>query len=147
MKTANQNVKYVEWRSTEEMHAKTLQWISELEFAKTEQHFLEELIEENTLNILSGNIFSQSKELVTHLSKTETKVNALLPRVKSHNNDLDILVKSEDSKQVQDHVKETHYEIEAAVMSFLSDFKELKTDIFNLIKTIIKKNKQRRLLE
>ncbi len=147
MKTADQNVKYVEWRSTEEMHAKTVRWISELEFVKTEQHFLEELIEENTLNILSVNTFSQSKELITHLSKTEMKVNALFLQVQRHNNKLDMLVKTEEAKQVKDNVKEMHYELEAAVTSFLSDFKELKTDVFNLIKSIIKINKQRRLLQ
>ena len=128
------------------MHAKTTQWISELEFIKTEQHFLEELIEENTLNLLSGDTFSKSKELVTHLSNTEKKVDILLPKIHGHNNDLEILINNLETKKVQDHVKEIHYELETAVDSFLADFRELKTDVFDLIKLIIKRNKQKRLL-
>ena len=147
MKTNNPTVKYVEWRNPAQMHNKTLQWISELEFAKTEQHFLEELIEENTLNLISGNSFTKSKELVTHLSTTEKKVDLLLPKIQHHNNELEILVKEEEPKNEKDHVKETHYNLESAVVSFLTDFRELKSDIFDLIKHIIKMNKQKRLLE
>ncbi len=99
------------------MHAKTTQWISESEFIKTEQHFLEEPIEENTLNLLSGDTFSKIKELVTHLSNTEKKVDILLPKINGLNNDLEILVKNPETKKVQDHVKDIHYELETAVDS------------------------------
>jgi hypothetical protein len=52
MKTGNmKSYKYVEWISPVEMHQATLDWLSELNFVRDEQKFLNNLVKSHTLEL------------------------------------------------------------------------------------------------
>ncbi|MBQ0734788.1 hypothetical protein [Aquimarina celericrescens] len=146
MKSKKPNVKYVEWRSPEELHEASLHWISELKFIKDEQHFLDELIEDNTLQLISGETFEKSKQVVNDLSKKRKVLEPLLKKIINHYNELTILVDGVDQPAEEKEYKEHHRELLVEVSEYLNEYKEVKRKIFELIKTIMKQSKQKRLL-
>ncbi len=146
MKPKKPNVKYVEWRSPEELHEASLNWISELKFIKDEQHFLDELIKNNTLQLISGKTFEKSKKIINDLSKKRKVIEPLLKRIINHYNELTILVDGIDQPVEEKKYKEDHRELLVDVSEYLNDYKDIKRSIFDLIKVIMKQSKQKRLL-
>lgn len=146
MKTKQPNPKYIEWRSPEELHETSLYWISELKFIKDEQHFLEELIENHTLQLLSKVIFNKSKLVVKALSISKKNIEPLLKKIINHHNELTILLDGIDQPIEEKKYKEEHRKLMVAVNDFLKEYREVKRNTFDLIKTIIKQSKQKRLL-
>lgn len=147
MKSKYKQVNYVEWRSTEEMHDNTIEWLSDLEFVKVEQGFLEELIKENTLYLISGDTFTKSKAVVTKLSGSIKKVNALHKRVLKHSNELEVLLDDVKETKKEQLFKTEHDLLNAEIFIFLNNYRNIKNEIFELIKNIMKINKQKRLLK
>lgn len=147
MKSKFRNIKYVEWRNPEELHADTIEWLSDLEFVKVEQSFLEELIKENTLNLISGDTYAKSKEIVEKLSKSVKNVEVLYNKVLAHSNGLQILIDEIKQEKREEKFKQEHYLLHAEIAVFMGDFKDVKNEIFELIKKIMRQNKQKRLLK
>lgn len=147
MKSKHRNIKYIEWRSPEELHEDTIEWLSDLDFVKVEQSFLEELIKENTINLISGDTFTKSKEIVNKLSKNIKKVEELHDKVQAHSNGLEILVDEVKEEKKEERFKQEHHLLNAKISLFMIDFRDIKNEIFELIKNIMKQNKQKRLLK
>ncbi|GAA4272862.1 hypothetical protein U6A24_06235 [Aquimarina gracilis] len=146
MKPKKPNVKYIEWRSPEELHEASLHWISELKFIKDEQHFLDELIENNTLQLISGKTFEKSKKVVDDLVQKRKAIEPLLKRIINHYNELTILVDGIDQPAEEKKYKVDHGKLLEEVSEYLIAYKEIKRSIFDLIKMIMKQSKQKRLL-
>lgn len=147
MKSKHRNIKYIEWRSPEELHEDTIEWLSDLNFVKVEQSFLEELIKENTINLISGDTFTKSKEIVNKLSENIKKVEELHDKVQAHSNGLEILVDEVKQEKKEERFKQEHHLLNAEISLFMIDFRDIKNEIFELIKNIMKQNKQKRLLK
>lgn len=147
MKSKHRNIKYIEWRSPEELHEDTIEWLSDLNFVKVEQSFLEELIKENTINLISGDTFTKSKEIVNKLSENIKKVEELHDKVQAHSNGLEILVDEVKEEKKEERFKQEHHLLNAEISLFMIDFRDIKNEIFELIKNIMKQNKQKRLLK
>ena len=77
MKTKKQIYRYLEWKSPEEMHHTSLEWISELKFIKDEKLFLSDLIKTYTLQITSLGLFEESRKLITAISNSELDLDLL----------------------------------------------------------------------
>jgi hypothetical protein len=137
--------RFVEWSSPEELHQDALQWISDLEFIKDEQQFLNSLIKNHTLELISGEIYNQSKKLVNVLSKEETEVTSLLEAVRRHSNQLEILADGVNQLQEERKYKEAHYILKIDVSRYEDSFKKTKSQIFLLIAKLMKQKKQKRL--
>ena len=147
MKSKHRNIKYIEWRSPEELHEDTIEWLSDLDFVKVEQSFLEELIKENTINLISGDTFTKSKKIVNKLSENIKKVEELHDKVQAHSNGLEILVDEVKQEKKEERFKQEHHLLSAEISLFMIDFRDIKNEIFELIKNIMKQNKQKRLLK
>lgn len=146
MKTKIPNVKYIEWKSPDELHETSLNWISELKFIKDEQHFLEELIENHTLELISGERFEKSKAIVNELSELSKKIDPLLKKIINHTNELTILIDGIDQPVEEKQYKKNHSKLVVEVSNYEEIYKDNKRKIFELIKSIIKQKKQKRLL-
>ncbi|EZH74731.1 hypothetical protein ATO12_08300 [Aquimarina atlantica] len=146
MKAKQPNIKYVEWRSPEELHEISLNWVSELKFIKDEQHFLDELIENHTIQLISKKIFEESKNILQELSLSRKGLDPLLKKIINHHNELTILLDGIDQPVEEKQYKEDHWELTMAVSKYLNSYKETKRKVFDLIKTIMKEGKQKRLL-
>ena len=146
MKTKKQVYRYLEWKSPEEMHYTSLEWISELKFIKDEKLFLNNLIKSYTLQITSLGLFEESRKLVTAISKAELELDLLLKKVRIHENQLSIMLDDVDQPKMEKAYTETHRDLIFTIDNYLMEYRKLKGSLFQMISKVMKKEKQKRLL-
>ncbi len=146
MKAREPNIKYVEWQSPDELHEISLNWVSELKFIKDEQHFLDELMQNYMLELLSGNVYKKSKKVLNDLSEERKDLEPLFKEIINHHNALAILVDGKDQPVEEKQYKDDHRALIIKVNEYLINYKDTKRKVFELIKTIMKREKQKRLL-
>ncbi|GAA4298545.1 hypothetical protein [Aestuariibaculum suncheonense] len=145
MKT--QEVKgYRVWLNSENMHESSLKWLSELEFAKDEQLFFNDLIKSYTLQLIDSEHFEDAKKMSEQISKTHDDIIALIEAVKHHENGLEIMVDGLDQYEEEQAYRDEHRDLILKINAFLDEYKDLKKELFILIKGVIKEGKQKRLL-
>lgn len=146
MKTSDKNFRYIEWKSPEEMHYSSLQWLSEMKFVQDEHHFFEDMLKEYTLPIIESNLFTKVKELIEKLSASKEKADKLQVRISKHNNKLDIMTDGVDQPEEEKEYKVEHRQLLKEVNSFSREYNALKKEIFESVSSALKKQKQKRLL-
>ncbi|WP_281847580.1 hypothetical protein [Olleya namhaensis] len=146
MKTKS-NSKIVEWYSAERMHDMSKKWLSELNFIKDEQQFLEELITDYTHQIINDDALSRAQDVTTALLRTTRGTQKLITALEQHENDLSLMVDGKDELEKEKKYKAEHIEFIATISSFFHDYKAVKFEIFNLVKKLMKTDKQERLLK
>lgn len=146
MKTKKQVYRYLEWKSPEEMHHTSLEWISELKFIKDEKLFLNNLIKSYTLQITSLGLFEESRKLVTAISNAELELDLLLKKVRIHENQLSIMLDDVDQPKMEKAYTETHRDLIFTIDNYLMEYRKLKGNLFQMISKVMKKEKQKRLL-
>ena len=139
--------KYEAWLSTEIMHHNSLKWLSELKFAKDEQLFFDDLVKSYTLQLIESKHFTESKKIVAQLSALQKETNALIETVINHEKGLKIMVDGINQLQEENTYKDEHGKLIIKVSNFLEKYRTLKSQLFTLIINILKKDKQKRLLE
>ena len=146
MEITKSHIKYIEWRSVEDLHATIMNSISELRFIKDEQQFLEDLIINHTMGLIAGDSYELSKSAITKLSKSRKKLEPLLKKLISHSNNLELLLDDNHIINQMEEFKELHYHLMLEFNTYYSQFKKIKRQIFKLIKKILKESKQHKLL-
>ena len=146
MKTEEKQYKYVEWLNAEAMHDDSQKWLLELEFIKDELLFFDDLIKSYTLQLIDSKHFAESKKFVDRLSKFHKKTDSLLKMVKTHEDGLEIMVDGVDQPKEEDSYKEKHRWLIDNINHFSHNYRTFKSQLFGLIKNIIKEQKQKRLL-
>ncbi|MFX0557920.1 hypothetical protein ACOCEA_14060 [Maribacter sp. CXY002] len=146
MKSNTTKYTYVEWLSAEEMHATSKLWLSELSFIIDEQLFLNDLVKSYSLQLAEPEIFDQSKKIISQIQKTEKEVGILIKKVKAHENELEIMVDQVDELKMEKAYIETHKELLNAMNTYTKEYRKAKKKLFIFISTIMKKEKQNRLL-
>ena len=139
--------KYVEWFNAKEMHKHTQDWLSELEFIKDEHLFFEDLVKTYTLQIINTKKFSKYQHIIDAIKHSEKRNSSLIKTIKVHNNELKIMVDNVNQPKEEEDYKKEHRNLIILVSEFLKDYQSLKTQLFTAIKSILKKEKQQRLLE
>jgi len=137
----------VEWYSAERMHEMSKNWLSDLNFIKDEQVFLEELITNYTQKILEDESLTRAQTATTALYRTKRGCEKLINQIVQHENDLRLMVDGKDEIEKETQYKEEHREITGVISSFYHDYKAVKFEIFELIKDIIKIDKMAHLIK
>lgn len=138
--------KYQAWLSTEIMHNDSLKWLSELRFVNNEQLFFDDLIKSYTLQLIDSKHFSVSKKIVAQLSALQKETNTLIDKIMEHEKGLKIMVDGINQIKEENAYKQEHLKLIITVNKFLEKYRTLKTQLFSLVKGIIKEGKQKRLL-
>lgn len=146
MDTSNQNFRYVEWKSSDEMHFSCLQWISELNFIKDEQVFFQDMLKEYTVPILESHLLEEAKSLIFKLTDSEKQVENLLKEATKHRNGLQILLDGVDQPDQEKEYREEHRRLLKEVNNFSIQYQALKKDIFETVTKALKQQKQKKLL-
>ena len=146
MNISDKTHRYIEWISPDEMHSETVEWMSELRFVKDEQQFLNGLVKHYTSQLVDGDNYMKSKEIVGSILDAENELQRLIKEVQLHENQLEILVDDVDQPKMEQAYKETHGELIVKMHTYLEEYRNLKKRLFNLISAVIKKEKQNRLL-
>lgn len=148
MKTKKERVvKYEAWLSTETMHSGSLKWLSELRFAKDEQLFFDDLVKSYTLQLIDSKHFTESKKIVEQLSTSQKETDQLINTIVNHEKGLKIMVDGINQIQEENAYKDEHGKLIITVSRFLKKYRTLKSQLFTLIKSIIKEGKRKRLLQ
>ncbi|MCK5402187.1 MAG: hypothetical protein KAJ28_11190 [Flavobacteriaceae bacterium] len=147
MKTVKTSAKYVEWLNAEVMHEASKKWLSELSFINDEQHFFENLIKSYTLQLIDSQNFSKSKEIIENLNTLQKENNAFIEAIKIHENKLQIMVDEKFQYKEEKVYKNEHRKLIVNVSKYLKEYRELKRRLFEIIKFVMKKEKQKYLLK
>jgi hypothetical protein len=146
METTGRDYKYIEWKSSEEMHFSSLQWISELNFIKDEHLFFEDMLKEYTLPIIESHLFNKVKDLIDRLIGSKDKADSLLKRITEHRNGLQIMVDGINQIEEEKKYKEDHRSLLKEVMQFSNEYNAMKKEIFETVSQALKQQKHKRLL-
>jgi hypothetical protein len=146
MKTKENTHRYIEWIDPEEMHRTSLLWLSELRFMKDEQLFLNNLIKHYTVQLVDSKIFGKSKVIVTALIDLEKQTISLMKKVQAHENELEIMIDDIDQIELEKAYRDTHRVLTRSMDYYKAEYREIKSELFNLVSSVLKKEKQKRLL-
>lgn len=146
MKVKEKTHRYIEWISPEDMHTETVQWLSELNFVRDEQDFLNNLVKHYTIQLADARRLEKSRAIVGAILDAEKEVKVLMKKIQAHENQLDIMVDDIDQPAMERAYKETHKELMILMQRYLEEYRELKKRLFDLVSKVIKKEKQHRLL-
>ncbi len=141
MKTQNIN-KMVEWYSAERIHEMTKHWLSDLNFIKDEQEFLEELIINYKKSAIEDDIHIRIQKALTALLRTKRGNQLLINEILRHKEDLKLMVDGKDELEKEKNYKTKHKALSVKVSSFFYDYKAVKFEVFSLVKTLMKTEKQ-----
>lgn len=146
MKIKENTHRYIEWIDPEEMHRTTLVWLSELRFMKDEQMFLNNLIKHYTVQLVDAKIFGKSKAIVTALADLEKETILQMKKVQAHENKLEIMIDDVDQLDLEKAYRDAHRELTNTMDHYKEEYREIKTKLFHLVSSVLKKEKQKRLL-
>ncbi|WP_025743236.1 hypothetical protein [Aquimarina pacifica] len=146
MKSNPTSIKYIEWKSAEELHENSLNWISELKFIKDEQHFLNELLENYMWQLISNHTSETSNKVIQELSILSKKIEPTLKKIIRHQNELLILTDGLDQIKEEKKYKTDHRAFAEEVHTYFNNYKDVKRKVFALIKKGMIQSKQKRLL-
>ncbi len=147
METIQTQANYVEWLSADQMHEASKEWLSELRFIKDEHHFFEDLIKSYTLQLISPEKFSHNKEIIDAINRSQKKNNFFIEAVNVHENELKIMVDGVNELEKEQAYKKDHRGLIIKISEFKKNYRSLKMQLFDILKTIKKEEKQRRLLD
>ena len=139
--------KYEAWLSTETMHKASVKWLSELKFAKDEQLFFDDLVKSYTLQLIDSKHFAESKKIVMNLNTLQKETNSLIEIIETHNRSLAIMVDGINQLAEEEAYKKEHGKLIITNSNFMKKYRTVKTELFTLIKSILKEGKQKRLIQ
>lgn len=134
--------RYIRWMRPEEMHQASMDWLAELNFARDEQMFLNRLIQTYTEALSDGSIFADSKTLIGQLFDKQRELVTLREQVSKHANQLDIMVDHVDQLTMEKAYRQTHKELTKSMNLYLSEYKLLKEEIFQIISGVLRERKK-----
>ena len=77
----------------------------------------------------------------------EKKNKALIKTIVIHENKLQVMVDGIDEPQKEEAYKDKHRELIIIISKYLKDYRKLKTKLFEVVKSAMKKEKQKLLLK
>lgn len=147
METIQTQARYVEWLSADEMHNQSKEWLSQLEFIRDEHLFFEDLIKSNTLQLINPEKFAYNKEIIDAINRSQKRNNLLIEAIKTHENELKILVDGINQPKEEDAYKKEHSGLIIKINEFLKYYRTLKMQLFDIVKAIKKEEKIRLLID
>jgi len=146
MKTKTKKGTFREWLSAEELHEETREWSSELKFTRDEQRFLNDMVKDYTLDIIDSDMFNTVQPAVESLTHAEKDLVDLFKKVQLHENQLQIMVDDVNQSKMENAYLDTHEDLVKEVADYFDKYRETKTKMFYIITNVIKRKKQKRLL-
>lgn len=146
MNTVNEKKRYMEWKSADEMHETSLNWISKLRFIKDEHKFYKGFLKDYTLPVVQSNQLGKVTALVALLMDSEKQQEEYLQRVKEHRNGLQVMIDGLDQITEENRYRIEHINLTKDLAAYGREFRSLKKSIFRVISAALKLQKQKRLI-
>lgn len=129
----------------EQLHSQAKKWLSEIEFIKIEQEFLNELISDHIIGLCKSDNFTQAKLLLNGINHEAKLGMQLMADINEHRINLSLLLEHIYVKKENDFRKD-HKLLNKEVENYIENFKYIKEQVFELVLFIMKKEKQQKLL-
>lgn len=139
--------RYAKWLSAEDMNINSKEWLSELNFIKDEHLFFQDLINSLALELAEENSKDNYIEIIDILNTSQKQNQTLIKAVNDHQNELEVMLDGIDQIKEEKMYVKVHATLIATIAEFLKEYKLLKTQLFDIIKTITKDGKQRDLMD
>ncbi len=146
METKANKRRFREWFSAEELHEASKKWASELKFARDEQKFLNHMVKDYTLDIIDSDMFKTVQPVVDSLNHLEKDLVELFKKVQLHENQLQIMVDEVNQERMEAAYLDTHNDLAKEVGDYFIKYQDAKAKIFDIVSKVIKRKKQKRLL-
>jgi hypothetical protein len=69
-----------------------------------------------------------------------------MKKMQAHENKLEIMIDDVDQLELEKAYRDTHRELTGTMDHYKEDYREIKTALFKLVSGVLKKEKQKRLL-
>ena len=147
MKTTHEHYKYFDRHTAEKMHLESKHFLLELYFIRDEHHFFEELIETYSFQLIVTEKFAQNRKLIENWNIAQKKNDELIENLIEHENKLEVLLNKSYQTVTEIKYMLWHKNILKDTEEHLTNYKKIKRLIFDMIKGIMKKQKQKHLLK
>ena len=127
------------------LHKNSLAWITELEFMKDEQIFLEHLLSTHFIDLSTEKLYEITRKLTSKLKEVEHLGDELSKEIQVYNKKIAEVLES-DIENPENRLDKEHQMIEKDFESYVLKFKYVKKKIFGIIKEILAHHKQKLLL-
>lgn len=128
-----------------ELNDRSVLWISELEFMKDEQVFLEHLLSTHFLDLSSSKLYDPTRKLITKLKEVEHLGAELLDKTEQHKEQTGQVMEHVSEKSIRNLNKE-HEALQKDFERYNLKFRYVKKKIFSIIKDIMVHHKQKLLI-
>lgn len=142
MKATHELYKYFDRHTAEKMHLESKHYLLELYFIRDEQHFFEQLIDSYSFQLIVTDKFSQNRELIEKWSNAQKKNAVLIDNLIDHENKLEILLGTTGKTVTEIKYILWHKNILKDIDEHLTAYREIKRQIYDMIKAIMKEQKQ-----
>jgi len=127
-------------KKVEELHFELQGWKSNLSFIEDEITFIGHLLNSYVFQPNTQNLFERLQDYLRRLKKTETRKKQLQKSIIEHENKLGGMMECTDEYCDLQYYRK-HEAIKAEIVDFISNFRTLKSEIFNYAGGIMKKSK------
>lgn len=122
------------------------EWLSELDFIFDEETILEELINSYFIELCNFELYNKSKEIIHQIKLNKLKLDHLRSEIYTQQKFLATLIES-NNLDSEESFYTKHRVISEKKLLYLQSVKDLKTTIYKLIKEILKKIKQKKIVK
>jgi len=127
------------------LHAISQSWVADLTFLNDENTFLQDLINLHFIDLCNYEFLQITRKLNAKIDKAIKKNNLLLFQIQTHEKQLATLFES-DHFRGEANFRAAHKKLAKSFDQHILTNKVLKTRVFTIIKDIMKRAKQKKLL-
>lgn len=130
----------IQSKKVEELHYEVQGWKSNLYFIETEIVFIDKLLDSYAFQPNTPNLFERLQNYQHRLKKTKNNKKQLKKRISQHENNLGGMMECTDESCDLEYYRK-HELLKAEVLDYITNFRDLKSEIFNYAGGILKKRK------
>jgi hypothetical protein len=142
-KTAKVRLDSSKNKTIEELHVDSKTWFSEIDFINFEIQFLKHLLGEKYIDCLDAGLHERIKEFTKEIFDKKNTLKNLKEIVFKHEKSLSNLI---DQDKTSDKLfSETHNKLALEINKFISNYKYLKMQVFEIVESVLEKKVQKKL--
>lgn len=140
MISQNKFTKEVQSAKMEEMYRESQLWKSHLHLIQDELTFIEHLLNSYVFEPNTPNLFERLQNYQTRIKKSKDNRKVVCGMIASHEKNIGGIIECTDNV-CDNFYHQKHDKLKAETVSFMEDFRNLKSEIFEYAGSILKKRK------
>ncbi len=130
-------------KTSEELHEASKTWLSEIDFITYEIQFLKHLLGAKYIDCLDVGLYERIKEVTKEIFDKKNDCINLKKLVKNHETKLSDLIDQDETSNK--NFLEAHTKLALKINKFISSYKYLKMQVFEIVENTIEKKRQKKL--